>query len=136
IGIMIVFSDHDQRQTLYRGKIHPLIKGARAGAAVTDVSEADNVLLLQAGAEQDAGHDRNHVAQMRNRANESLRHVTEMNVEVFSAGWPPGFGHVLGEDFARPNSFDETRPQIANDWRYEIVWAQRVGRSHGGSLLA
>ena len=124
---MIVFSDYDQRQTLHRGEVHPFIERSRAGAAVADVSQADGIFLLHARAQKDSRHHRNHVPEMGNWADEPTVQITEMNVEIFSAGRTPGFGHVLGKDFARGNPFDETRAEIANDRRDEIVRTQRVG---------
>src|SRR6266576_4767563 len=116
---MVGFNDYDQRQTLHRGKVHAFIKRARARAAITDISESDNVFLLHARAQKDSRHHRNHVAEMRDWANEPFVHVTEVHVEIFSARWSPGFRHILGKDFARANSFDEYSAQIANDRRDE-----------------
>ena len=57
------------------------------------------------------GHHRNHVAQVRNRSDETFVHVAEMHVQIFSARRSPGFGHVLRKDFARPNAFHKTAPR-------------------------
>ena len=65
-----------------------------------------------------------------------LVHVTEMDVEILSAGRSPGFSHVLRKNFARPNSFDEDRSQIANDRRDEIIRSKSVGRADCSRFLA
>ena len=84
VRIVVIFGNHNQRQTLHGGEVHPFIKCASARAAISDVGQADDVLLLHAGAEQNSSHHRNHVAQMRNWADESSVHITEVNVEIFA----------------------------------------------------
>src|ERR1700682_2435572 len=73
---------------------------------------------------------------MRDGTNETLLHITEMNVQITAPRWSPGFGHVLRKDLARLDSTDEHRTQIANDRRQEILRLQRVSRAHRGSFLA
>src|SRR5689334_14218199 len=106
---MVVLSDNDQWQSLHRGEVESFVKCAGTHATIADVGHGYELLLLHATAEQDAGHHRNHVAQMRDRANEALLHVTEVDVEISAAGWSPRFCHVLREDVARANAFDEHR---------------------------
>src|SRR2546429_6259282 len=136
IRVMVRLNDYDQWQALYRGKVHPFIEGAGARAAITDVSKSDDVFLLHARAQKYSSHHRNHVAEMRNWADEASVHIAEMHVEIFSTRWAPGLRHVLGKDFARPNSFNEHSAEIANDRRDEIIRPQSISRSDGGGFLA
>ena len=55
---------------------------AGAHATIADVSDGDDLFLLHATGERDAGHDRDHVAEMRDRAEETFREIAEMYVEV------------------------------------------------------
>ena len=136
VRVMIVLGDYYQRQMLYGRKIHPLVKCAGAGAAIANISEADNLFLLQARAQKDARHHRNHVTQMRNWPEETFVEITEVHVQIFATGRTPGFGHVLSEDFARANPFHKTGAEIANDWRDEIIRSQRISRANGRCFLA
>src|SRR4029079_9080121 len=106
------------------------MKRARAHAAVADVSDRYDWLLLYARGEQHARHHRDHVAEMRDRTDESLGHIAEMNVEIASAGRPPGLCHVLREDVARANAFHEHGAKIANQRRDEILLFERVSSTH------
>ncbi len=127
---MIVFGDYNQRQPLDRGEIHSFVERACAGAAIADIGEPDNVFLLQAGAQEDTRHHRDHIAEMRDRAEETLLEVTKVNIEIFSARRSPRFGHVLRQNLARTNTFDEHCAEIANDWGDEIIRTQRVSRTN------
>src|SRR6266542_1848193 len=112
------------------------MKRAGTHAAVTYVSNCDNGFLLHACGEQHASHHGNHVAEMRNRTNEAFRHVAEMNIQIASARWSPGFRHILRKDLARANSLYQHRPKIANQGGNKILWPQRVGAADGSCLLA
>ena len=83
------------------------MKSPGAHPAVANVSDRDNRLFLHSRAEQHAGHHRNHVAEMRNRTDKSFLHIAEVNIEIASTRRSPGFRHVLREDFARPNAFNQ-----------------------------
>ena len=109
-----MFGDDDQRKLLYGGEIYSLVKRARAHAAIANVGNGNCLLLLHAGGEQHARHHRNHVAQMRDGANETFLHIAEMYIQIAAAGWAPGFRHVLRKDFAWANSFHQHRAEIAN----------------------
>src|SRR5258707_212625 len=123
---MIVFRDHNQRQTLDRGKVHSFIERSGAGAAVADVSEPNNVFLLQASAQENSRHHRNHVAEMRDGPEKTFVQITKVNVEIFAAGRSPGLRHVLRKNLAGTNAFDEHRAEIANDRSDEVFRTKRV----------
>src|SRR5437879_2509426 len=130
-----MLGDHNQRQTLHRGEVHPFIKCSGARAAVADVSQSDDVLLLHASAEKNSRHHRNHVAEMRNRTDESFVQITEVDVEIFATRRPPRFGHVLSKNLTRANAFYEASAQIANDRRDEIIRTQRISRTNRRRFL-
>ena len=135
VRIVVMFGDHNQRQTLHCGEVHSFIECTGAGAAVADVSQSNEVLLLHAGAEQNSGHHGNHIAEMRNRSDESFVQVAEVNVKIFATGWTPRFGHVLRQDFTWTNAFHEASAQIANDRRDEIISSQSVSRTNRRCFL-
>src|SRR5215212_4409871 len=112
------------------------MKGARAHAAVADVSDADKILVLQTAAEQNAGHHRDHVTQMRDWPDEALLHIAKVDIEISSARRSPRLRHVLRKNLARPDAFDEHRAEIANQRRDEIPGLQRVSRADGRCFLA
>src|SRR3954470_20478744 len=72
---------------------------------------------------------------MRDWPDETSGHVAEVDVEVAPATWPPGLRHVLREDLARADAFDEHRAEVADQRRDEILRLQSVGGAHGGRLL-
>src|SRR6185312_7337305 len=96
----------------------------------------DKLLFLQPSAEQDTGHHRNHVAEMRNRTDEALFHVAEVDIQIFSTRWAAGFRHVLRKDFARADAFYENGAEIANQRRDEILRLQCVSAADGSCFLA
>src|SRR5687767_712490 len=112
------------------------MKRARAHAAVADVRDADELLFLEPTAEEDAGHDGNHVAEMRNRTDETLVHVAEMDIQIFAARWTISFRHVLRKDIPRPNTLNEDGAEIANQGREEILWLQSISAANCRRLLA
>jgi hypothetical protein len=136
VRVLIVFGNHDERQFLHGGEVHAFVKRAGAGAAIADVSQAGDVFLLQTRAHQNPRHHRNHVAEVRNRPDETLVHVAEVHVQIFSARRSPGFGHVLRKDLARPNAFHKTSAEVANDRRNEILRPKCVSRSNRSRFLA
>src|SRR6185295_2030216 len=133
---MIVFSHNDQRQTLHGGEVETFVKRASAHAAVADVGQGHKLLLLHARAEQDTGHDRNHISQMRDWANKALFHVAEMDVEIFAARWSPRFCHVLREDFARANAFNKHGAKISDQRGDEVLGLKRVCSANCRRFLA
>src|SRR6202008_2671034 len=112
------------------------MKSARTHAAIADVSHADKLPVSHSSAQQDSGHHRNHVAEVRNWTNKTFLHVTEVNVEIFAAGWAPGFRHVLRKDFARADTFDQHGAEIPDQWREKVLRLQCVCGSHSRRFLA
>ena len=49
---MVVFSDHDQRQSLDGRKVKPFVKSAGAHPAIADIGHRDNLFLLHPRAKQ------------------------------------------------------------------------------------
>src|ERR1051325_8559018 len=81
VGVAVVFHDHDERQLLYRREVHPLPERAGRGAAVADEGESDELALLHPPREGDAGHDRDHVAEHGDLADEAVgRGIAEVDV--------------------------------------------------------
>src|SRR5580704_6912394 len=62
--------------------------------------------------------------------------VRKMAGAVFAVRRRSGARHVLREDVARRNSFDEQRADIANHRREPIVRLQRGSRTNRDRLLA
>src|ERR1051326_796443 len=112
------------------------MKRARAHTAITDVSNGDEVLLLETSAEQNARHHRNHVAEMRDWTNEALREIAKVNVEISATRWTPRLRHVLREDLTWLDALDEHRAEIANQRRDEVLRFERVRGADRGRFLA
>src|SRR5215204_5616329 len=102
------------------------MKGAGAHPAIADVGNRDDLFLLHSTANENSGHHRYHVAEMRDWSNKTLLHIAKMNVEIPTAGRPPGLCHVLGKNITRSYSFYEHCAEIANQWRNEVTRLQRV----------
>src|ERR1051326_3394380 len=112
------------------------VECAGTRTSITYVSQAHDISLLHPRAQQYSRHHGNHVAEMRNRTNESFIHIAEVHIQIFAARWAPCFGHVLRKDFTWTYPLDEAGPKIANNRSDEIVRPQRVSRTNRGSFLA
>ena len=87
VGVAVVLHHDHERAALHRGEVDPLVKGAGGGRPVAHVHQADPRLLPHPKRERDAGHDRDHVAQMRDLPHEvAVHHVAEVDVELPAAG--------------------------------------------------
>src|SRR5687767_7620947 len=102
------------------------MKCSGAHAAVTNVRDSYNLLLLHARAEQYASHHGNHVAEMRDWTNEAFFHVAKVNIKIASPRWSPGLGHILREDISWPNPLHQHGAEIANQWRHEVSGLKRI----------
>src|ERR1043165_3613384 len=133
---MVVLGDDDQRKALYGGKVEPFVKRAGAHTAVADGSDGDKLLLLHARAQQNARHDGNHVAKVRDWTNKSFLHVAEVDIEIFSAGRSPRLRHVLREDVARSNSFYQYSAEVSDQRSDKILRLERIGAAESRGFLA
>ena len=86
VGVAVVLADDDERQPLHRGEVHAFVEGAGAHGAVADVDQAHPGLAPRLEGEGDAGHDRHHVAQVRDLAEEPALEIVEMDVELAAGG--------------------------------------------------
>jgi hypothetical protein len=111
------------------------VESAGAHPAVADVGHGHRLLLLHPRREDDARHHGDHVAEVRDGADEALLQIAEVDVEVAPLRRPPRLRHVLREDFARADALDEHRAEVADERRDEVLLPERVGRPHGGRLL-
>src|SRR6266536_1700251 len=112
------------------------MKRACAHATVADISDRYNLFLLHASRQKHTRHHRNHVTQVRYRADEAFLQVTEMYIEIAAPRGSAGLGHILREDIARSNPFHQDRAEIADQRRNEILWLQRVGSPHRRRFLS
>src|SRR5678815_2409473 len=118
---MIMFRNYNQRETLYRSKVKPFVKGSSAHSTITYVRNGDCILVLHPGGKQYSGHHRNHVAEMRDWTNKALVHVTKVNIEVSSTGRSPRLRHILGKNLAGLYPFYKDRTQISDQWCDEVA---------------
>src|SRR5690242_1634462 len=109
---------------------------AGAHATVADVSDSDELLVLHSPAQQHSGHDRDHVAQVRDWTNETLLQVAKVNVEIFAAGGSPRLRHVLREDLARSNALDQNRAEVSDQRRDEVLLLKGVSSADRSCFLA
>src|SRR5207245_10370525 len=86
------------------------VEGAGGGPAVADVHQPHARLAPQLERQRDAGHDGDHVPQVRDLAEEASLEVVEVDVELAPAGRTPRLGHVLAQDL---------QGLRANTWRSE-----------------
>src|SRR4051812_20500679 len=73
---------------------------------------------------------------MRDWTYEASVHISKMNIQIAAARRSPRFGHVLREDFARANPFNEDRAQVSNQRRDEVFLIESVRTADCGRLLA
>src|SRR5215212_5676358 len=59
-----------------------------------------------------------------------------MDVEISSTGGSPRLSHVLREDVARTDTFDEHSAEVSYQGRNEVLGLKGVGTADGGRLLA
>jgi hypothetical protein len=71
LSTAVVLDDHHQRATLHGREVDPFVECPGRSCAVTDVDEANPILLSHLERKCHASHHRNHVAEMRDLADES-----------------------------------------------------------------
>src|ERR1044071_2986233 len=80
ICVMVVFRHDNQRQSLYRSEVEAFVKRARTHSTIANVRQSHDVLLLHSRTKKNPGHNRDHVAEMRDWTNEAFLHIAEMDV--------------------------------------------------------
>jgi hypothetical protein len=126
IGVAVVFDDDDERATLNRREIDPLVERAGGRSAVSDVNEANPILAAHLERQRHARHNRHHVAKRRDLTDEAAIEVAEVDVELATTGRRIRLRHVLSEHLDRRRTLDEHRPKIANERRHNVAALERV----------
>ena len=136
VGVAVVLDDDDQRAALHRGEVDALVERAGGGGAVAHVHQPDARLLPHLERERDAGHDRHHVAQVRDLADEvPVLEVAEMDVELAAARGRIALGHVLPQHLERGGALDQHGAQVPDERREHVLAAEGVGGADGAGLL-
>jgi hypothetical protein len=130
-----VLGDQDEGDVEHGGEVEPFVEVSRGGAAVADVGQGHEVLLLHAAGQGDPGHDRDERAEHGDRGHEPALEVAEVGVDVLAARGAAGPGHVLHHDFARLDAADEHGAEIADERPDDVLGTQGVGAAHGDRLL-
>ncbi len=101
VGPEVVFDHEDDAEFLHGGEVEAFVGGAGGLAAVADVGEAGDVLALDAGAEGDAAHHGDGVAEVGDGGDDvEFFGVTVMGAGFAAAGGGAALGHVLHEGVA------------------------------------
>ena len=122
VGPQIIFEDEDERGFLRSGEIQAFVKNAGGAAAIADPGHGDDFLAEIAAGHGHAGHDRDEIAEHGDgRDDVQSFEIAEMAGAVFALGGRSEFGHVLSENVARRNAFDEQRADIADHGRHPVA---------------
>jgi len=136
VGVRVVLRHEDHRQPLGTDEVPPFVGGAGREAAVADIRHADTTLVPDPRRQRDATHDRDHVAEHRDGADEPFLEIAEVDVEVLPCRGSGPLRHVLLEDVDRFGSLDEDRAEVADQRGDEIPGLQGVRGPHGLGLLS
>ena len=137
VGPLIIFDDQDERRALRGREAQAFVKCAGGAAAVADPGERDDILSEIAAGHGDAGHHRNQIAEHGNgRDDVADFQVAEMAGAVFALRRRSEFRHVLGEDVARRDAFDEQRADIADHGRDPVAFLEGVAGADRNGFLA
>jgi len=137
IGPQIIFEDQHERGFLRRGQIQAFMENASGTAAVTDPGHSDDFLADVASGHGDSGHHRDEIAKHGDGGdNVEIFEVAEMTGAIFAFGGRSVLSHVLGENIAGRNAFDEQRANIADHGRHPVALFESVGGADGDAFLA
>ena len=113
------------------------MKDAGGAAAVADPGHGHDFLAEVAAGHGHAGHDRDEIAEHGDgRDDVKIFEVAEVAGAVFAERGRSVLGHVLGEDVARWNAFDQQRADVADHGREPVCFLEGVGGADGNGFLA
>src|SRR5581483_7453250 len=137
VRVAIVLDDHHQRALLDRGEIDPFVKGSGRCGTVTHVDQPHAILSAHLERQRDTGHDRNHVAQLRDLADKTADEIPIMDVELAATRGRVALSHVLANDLQRLSALHQHGTQVTNQWREDITLLsiERVSAPHGVRFL-
>src|SRR2546427_8233339 len=88
-------------------------------------------LAPQLERQRDAGHDGDHVPQVRDLAEEASLEVVEVDVELAPAGRTPRLGHVLAQDLHGLRAHDEHGAEVTDERREDVPMRTALQRVRG-----
>ena len=133
----IIFENEDERGFLGGGEIQAFMENAGGAAAIADPGHGDDFLAEVAAGHGNAGHDGNEIAEHGDgRDDVEIIEIAEMAGAVFAFGGRSVLGHVLRENVARGNAFDEERADVADHRSHPVAFLERVGGADGNGFLA
>jgi len=119
------------------GEIQAFVKGAGGAAAVADPGHGHDFLAEIAAGHGDAGEHGNEIAEHGDGRNDvEIFEIAEVAGAVLALGGRCVFRHVLGEDVARGDPFDEERADVADHRGHPVFFLEGVGAANGDGFLA
>ena len=125
VGVAVVLDDHHERAALDRREVDPLVKRAGARRAVADVDEPHAILAAHLERERDAGHERDHVAELRDLADEAAAEIAEVEPRSRPRVGESRLRHVLADHLDRRRALHEHRAEVADERREHVARFQR-----------
>jgi hypothetical protein len=138
VRVSVVLDDHHQRAPLHGGEIDSLVKSSRRSGAVADVNHSHPRLFSHLERERHAGHHRDHVAEVRDLADESADEIAVMDVELASARGRVTLCHVLLDDLVRLRALNQHRAEVPDQRGEDVAFGavEGVRAADGVRLLA
>ncbi len=138
IRITVAFHHDDHGQFLHGGEIDAFVKRAGRSRAVADIRDADarRSFFFHPRRQQNSRQNRNHIAQMRNRTDETALNIGKVKLQIGRARRRVGARHILRENLARQYAFDKTRADVSNQRRDKILLFERESRPDRGRFLS
>ena len=135
VGVAVVLDDDDERTPLDGREVDPLVKGARRRRAVADVDQTDARLVPELERQRHAHHHGNHIAQMRDLADEAAIEVAVVDVQLAASCGRVALRHVLPDDLGRLGTLHQHRAEVANERREHVAPLERERAPDGVGLL-
>ena len=136
-GVMIVFDQEQDRDLMDRGDIERFVELARAGAAVADDRQAEDLLAVAARRPGSAHDHAEHLAQMADHGEPSRRRVAMMDIALAGMRRAVGIGQVLAKELIGSGAQQQVGAEVAMQQRQHVAAGpQRHRHADRGRLVA
>ena len=134
-GHLVVLEDEDGGQPADGGEVGPFVRRRRVGGAVADPGEGDARLPSHAERERDAGDDRHHVADVRDRLQHAA--IPCADVQVAAAGGRGVAAQIAPQHVGHRHAQLAARGGVADHRGHDVAPAlQGVDGADGDGLFA
>ncbi len=136
-GIVVVLDQEQDRDLMDRGDIERFVELARAGAAVADDRQAEDLLAVAARRPGPADDHAEHLAQVAHHGEPSRRRVAMMDIALAGMRRAVGIGHVLAKELIGRGAQEQVGAQVAMQQRQHVAAGpQRHRHADRGGLVA